>query len=64
MDDIERQPGRAETQAHDGGWMGLLAYLIENRVTDRRSFWLTLLVGIVLLLAAIYGPPILISLAP
>ncbi|MGO4205531.1 hypothetical protein AB4Z09_28120 [Rhodococcus sp. TAF43] len=59
---IERQNNRAQTQAHDGGWMGLLDYLIENRVKDRRGFWLTLLAGMVLLLAAVYGPPILIGM--
>lgn len=59
---IDRQPRSAETQAHDKGLPGLLAYLIANRATDRRGFWLSLLVGIALLLAAVYGFPHLIGL--
>ncbi len=61
---IERQNTSAQTQAHEGGLIWLLVSTFEDRVKDRRGFWLALLTGMVLLLAAVYGVPFLVSLEP
>lgn len=63
---MDQPNNRAQTQAHDGGRLGPRGYLIENRVRDRRAFWLALLAGVALLLAwvalFVYGVPFLVGM--
>lgn len=51
---IERQPARADEQAHDG-LIGLIAHMVLIREpADRWRLWLTALGGIALLLVALF----------